>query len=454
MLGCAGAIRRVASAVVRFTVMIVRLTAFAALLSPVALRIVVWYLCSPRVLRGVTYGRSFRQSLDVYLPVKMTAAAPGGGAPMLVFVPGGAWLIGHRSWAALLGRLFADRGVVVVVPDYRNFPCGRIDQMVPDVTMAVGYAVQHARDWGADPERVFLAGQSAGAHIAAMALLLQAKRERDHNKAIPGGSPGLGAASLPPIGEGVPDTAVAGVARAHPAVEAEPLSWRPSKLRGFIGISGPYDLPQLREYLTARGMADMSFIDHIMGGKGASALSREQRDAKLAEYSPTMRVRGPSFAHRPSVTDLLPEFTLLHGSGDSTVPDGSTMGFGEALSEAGITASVTMLQGKSHTDPIIEDLLAEPKSSDAGGISVISELINAMHRGDSRAAEAAIAARARTLTGSLRRPSMLVDGLGALPAVPHDDGVPPGHPTPGLHKRLWTIVARVLVALARKANPF
>mmetsp|Transcript_20035 Transcript_20035/g.70850 ORF Transcript_20035/g.70850 Transcript_20035/m.70850 type:complete len:510 (-) Transcript_20035:104-1633(-) len=489
-----------AKAALKFASILFRLVAFAVLLSPVAIRVVIFYLCSSRVKRAIRYGDRFRQRLDVYLPRRSQlpasgdgegaaasggAATPARGAPVLIFVPGGAWLMGHRSWAALLGKLFAARGVLCVVPDYRNFPCGRVDQMVPDVSSAIAYAFAHAEEWGGDPKRVFLAGQSAGAHIAAMAVLLQAKRERDDNKAhtqVPGGTPGVigtplsaiaedegpgtptpDAAAMPDASPTVTDAAGVTAAPEPPVADAarggpQPLAWRTSALRGFIGISGPYDLPGLRDYLVGKGMDGISFIDHIMGGKGASKLSRAEKDDKLRQYSPTLRMRGPSFAHRGSVVSLLPEFTLLHGTSDSTVPDGSSSGFGAALRDAGVRASVTTYAGKSHTDPIIEDLLAEsdedeeaegPDGEDLRRPNVIRDMIEAMHRGDLRGGGDGTP----PATPRRRTPSMLVDGLGAVAS--DDFGTAEGSGgRPGVGARQWHRIAKVLVAAARKANPF
>ena len=53
----------------------------------------------------------------------------------------------------------------------------------------------------------------------------------------------------------------------------------------------------------------------------------------------------------------LPPVFLLHGGADNSVPAIGALDFADALQRAGVTAAVKVYPGKSHTDPIIEDLL-------------------------------------------------------------------------------------------------
>ena len=54
--------------------------------------------------------------------------------------------------------------VVVVVPDYRLVPAVRFPAFLEDNAKAVAFARAHAAEWGADPDRVFIMGHSAGAY--------------------------------------------------------------------------------------------------------------------------------------------------------------------------------------------------------------------------------------------------------------------------------------------------
>ena len=102
--------------------MLGRLMLFVVVLLPGFLVMGAYYLRHP--VRNVRYhtgaGRaSSRHMLDIYLPVEGTAPDK---APVLVFLTGGAWIIGYKMWGALLGRALCPHGVMVVIPDYRNFP--------------------------------------------------------------------------------------------------------------------------------------------------------------------------------------------------------------------------------------------------------------------------------------------------------------------------------------------
>lgn len=90
--------------------------------------------------------------------------------PMLVYLHGGAWVMGapatHRRLAADLAAL----GLLTVVVDYRRAPRHRFPAAVDDAVHAVSWARATAADHGGDPDRLLLGGDSAGANLAAAAL--------------------------------------------------------------------------------------------------------------------------------------------------------------------------------------------------------------------------------------------------------------------------------------------
>lgn len=111
---------------------------------------------------GLAYGPAPHQRLDVYRP------RHSRGAPLVVFFYGGSWQRGSRDLYPFLGASLAAQGIVTVVPDYALFPAARFPAFLQDSARAVAFARAHARDWGADPERIVLMGHSAGAYNAAM----------------------------------------------------------------------------------------------------------------------------------------------------------------------------------------------------------------------------------------------------------------------------------------------
>jgi acetyl esterase/lipase len=101
------------------------------------------------------------------------AAKPVAGRPrpVLVFFYGGAWVKGRRQDYGFVGRAYAARGFVVVIADYRKVPGVRFPAFVEDGAAAVRWTRDHIADFGGDPNRIVLAGHSAGAYIAVLLAL-------------------------------------------------------------------------------------------------------------------------------------------------------------------------------------------------------------------------------------------------------------------------------------------
>jgi acetyl esterase/lipase len=121
---------------------------------------------------AVAYGPLPRQRFDVYVPgTSIDEADKAAGAPLVIFIYGGSWRMGSRRDYGFAGQALAARGFVVMVVDYRLHPDVRYPDFLKDCAQAVGYGLDHARELGADPRRVFLFGHSAGAYNAAMLAL-------------------------------------------------------------------------------------------------------------------------------------------------------------------------------------------------------------------------------------------------------------------------------------------
>lgn len=120
------------------------------------------------VRRDVVYGDDERQKLDVYLPTE-TSGTP---RPLLLFVHGGGFIRGDKSDRANVGWRFARAGFVTVVPGYRLGPTHQWPAGAQDVASAWAWAFANVQALGADPERIYVAGESAGAaHVAAATLI-------------------------------------------------------------------------------------------------------------------------------------------------------------------------------------------------------------------------------------------------------------------------------------------
>jgi len=116
---------------------------------------------------GIAYGTDERQKLDIYVP---TAKAEKPYS-VLVFFHGGAWRDGDREGYGFLGRAFAARGIVTVVADYRKAPKDRFPSFVQDTASAIAWVNANIGKHQGDPEKLFIMGHSAGAHLVMMAAL-------------------------------------------------------------------------------------------------------------------------------------------------------------------------------------------------------------------------------------------------------------------------------------------
>ena len=118
------------------------------------------------------YGPLPRQRFDVYVPgTSLDEADKATGSPLVIFVYGGSWSMGSRRDYGFAGQALAARGFTVMVVDYRLYPDVRYPDFLRDCAQAVAYGLEHARELGADPRRVFLYGHSAGAYNVAMLAL-------------------------------------------------------------------------------------------------------------------------------------------------------------------------------------------------------------------------------------------------------------------------------------------
>lgn len=110
---------------------------------------------------NVAYGNGPLEKLDVYYPKDRSK----GNLPIVVFLHGGGWSIGDKRQHGSKGALFAHNGIIFVNANYGLAPEVVHPEQVLDVAKAIKYAVDHAQEWGGDPERIFLMGHSAGAHL-------------------------------------------------------------------------------------------------------------------------------------------------------------------------------------------------------------------------------------------------------------------------------------------------
>jgi acetyl esterase/lipase len=227
--------------------------------------------------------------VDLYLP-------PGPGpAPAIVYLHGGGWRRGSRQQVLpALGPGFyaslAQAGFVVATADYRLSGEATFPAPLHDVRAAIGWLRTRPE---VDPDRVYLWGESAGAHLALLAAL----------------GAGLGA------GLGVEDSARA--------------------VQGVVAWFPPTDL---------LGLPDD--VDTIGGAADRGPDSREAQllGAPAAAVPDLARAASPvSFACSDA-----PPILLMHGEADDMVPARQSIRLADALTAAGAPVELELIPGARH----------------------------------------------------------------------------------------------------------
>lgn len=219
--------------------------------------------------RAVHYGDHPAQVLDVWRRKDL----PAQPAPVLVFVPGGAWVHGRcmGQGSALMSRL-AEQGWVCLAIDYRAAPHHRWPRHIVDVKTAIAWARANVDKFGGDRNFVAVAGCSAGGHLGALAGLT---------------------ADDPQYRDKLPEAA-------DTSVDA------------VVGIYGRYDW---EDRSTPERERFVEFLERVVVGKPIARRPEVYRDA-----SPIARV------HRNA-----PPFLVIHGSKDTVIPVEQARGFVERL---------------------------------------------------------------------------------------------------------------------------
>ncbi len=246
-----------------------------------------FYAECPTLTKDIAYSPATPQRLDVYRP------AHGDGHPVLVYVYGGSWNGGRKTLYAPAAQRLLPHQAVIVIPDYTLYPAAGYPRQTQEVAAALAWTLDHIHAFGGDPRKVVVVAQSAGAHIAGLALM------DPHFLA------------------------------AH--------SHRPAEVRGFLGISGVYDIPTQLEHQAAKGQSGQYVID-VMGGP-----------QNIAVASPATFV-GPNTVRT----------RLISGDRDQTVPLRMSVEFYERLRAAGAETEFILYPGAGHSSLLFDALAHNP----------------------------------------------------------------------------------------------
>jgi acetyl esterase/lipase len=118
---------------------------------------------APPAAIAIPYGPAPLQRLDLYAQAGLAAA------PTLLFVHGGAWGSGDKRDVYALPDYARRHGFLLASAGYRlAIGAGKAAE---DVSAAIAWLLANAARYGGDPRRLFVAGHSAGGHLAALVAI-------------------------------------------------------------------------------------------------------------------------------------------------------------------------------------------------------------------------------------------------------------------------------------------
>ncbi|MCA1006795.1 alpha/beta hydrolase [Rhodococcus hoagii] len=211
--------------------------------------------------------------LDVYFPAELSGTRET--LPTVIWTHGGAWISGDRANCATYYELIADAGFTVVSLDYSLGPEHRYPTAVEQLRDAHAYVLANAARLHVDPNRIVLAGDSAGAQLSSQ--LATIATSPDYARAI-----------------GI-ETAL-----------------RPEQLRGVVLNCGIYDVPNMvggpgiigwgttesiwaytgtRDIANSESVAQMSTLHHVTEGFPPTYISGGNADGLTEKQSKALASR-------------------------------------------------------------------------------------------------------------------------------------------------------------------
>jgi arylformamidase len=113
----------------------------------------------------IAYGLGDKEKLDIFSAAKSSMSK---AAPVLIFIHGGYWRSLDKADQSFLAPAFTQSGSCIVIPNYSLCPAVTVSDIVLQLVKAVAWVYKNIDKYGGDPQRITVAGHSAGGHLVAM----------------------------------------------------------------------------------------------------------------------------------------------------------------------------------------------------------------------------------------------------------------------------------------------
>ncbi|WP_137843330.1 alpha/beta hydrolase [Microbacterium sp. 2FI] len=255
--------------------------------------------------RNVVYSERTLADGSTYL-IRMDISVPAGAAsaPVVVYVPGGGFVVSDRGGSLGNRSYLLEQGIAVAAIEYRTIGDGATyEDGIADVKSAVRFLRAHAEQYSLDPDSIGLWGESAGAYLATMAGVTQGDRSFDTGSDLDVSSD------------------VAAVVEEFGASD-------------MLQIAADFD-EETQDYY--RDTPDNFVASYVLGAGTGLTLYDDPNAA--AESNPLTHIDGDE-----------PPFLHYHGTEDNLISPSQTLLTHDALVAAGVPSTRYLIEGAGHGD--------------------------------------------------------------------------------------------------------
>lgn len=122
-----------------------------------------------KIIKDIRYGDKPRECLDIF-------PSPNPLSKVLVFIHGGYWQRFDKSSFHFIAAAFADYGITTVLLNYPLAPHASMDEIVNSCFCAINWVAGNIKSYNGDASQLYVAGHSAGGHLAAMLMTDEKKQ--------------------------------------------------------------------------------------------------------------------------------------------------------------------------------------------------------------------------------------------------------------------------------------